>query len=405
MLFEIPKNMGISSSVNIEEQEEFLNAVNSGNLEAVQQYIDRYQDLDYVGIDGNNALVIAVKNRDIDMVKLLVLAKDGSGTGIDVNKPNEDGETAYYTAVVESEIDIAEFLRLKGARINDNNESGSTPLNHAIKEGNIPLVRYLIHSGVNVLKKDSITGESSLYVAAKYGYVEIGEALLLSGVGPENSEDVLSDIQNLLNDSENLDTMTPLLKACKNRHVMMVKMLIAFGASPNKPEEFGNTPLHILASDMESDEEYINRVQHKQKLTREQMLTKSIEKLKIAIFLIDHSADVNLRNAAGSSPLDISLELHKGNFIKMFIENDAYIRNIKNEQIQQQINRGWTPKLNALYPIATRLMVAKTLKMLGETSLESNKNSERASDVITIINGILAEKREYNTTRPVTYVY
>ena len=92
---------------------------------------------------------------------------------------------------------------------------------------------------------------------------------------------------------KNKNNWTPLHFAVIFGTPKMIEMLIKNGAHVNdQGNDDGNTPLHVIAADGDSDEHYAS-----------------------AKLLIDNGADVNLKNAEDKTPLELATyEKSKDNF-------------------------------------------------------------------------------------------
>lgn len=141
----------------------------------------------------------------------------------DIKTDNEFGKTV---------LKIAEFLIENGADISARTEIGSLPIHIASVGscGNDELIRLLIMKGsrLTVDVKDNY-GNTPLHYAARSGWTEIINELLLSG----------SDINSLNEDAEN-----PLHVAVKDGQREAIKLLIEKGAKVNIVDIKGNSPLH-----------------------------------------------------------------------------------------------------------------------------------------------------------------
>ncbi len=86
--------------------DEFLEAVEMGRINKVQQYINSGGDLNIRGDNGITALMIACDRGHIEIVKLLIAA------GADVNAKDDEGFTAFCLADKE----IQKLLKAAGAK-------------------------------------------------------------------------------------------------------------------------------------------------------------------------------------------------------------------------------------------------------------------------------------------------
>lgn len=124
---------------------------------------------------GNSDLILAVENKQIENVKILLHYKT------DVNHSNKFGLTALMLAVWYGYAKIAKILIDYGADVNHSDENGKTALMLATgRRGSMMLVRLLLIAGANVNAFDK-NGNTALILAWKFGYTIIVKTLLRCG--------------------------------------------------------------------------------------------------------------------------------------------------------------------------------------------------------------------------------
>ena len=128
------------------------------------------------------SLYVAVKNRDVAMMRALIDSK------CDVNIKRRDGWTPFHLACEEGFTDGVKLMIDVGASVNSaaNIEQNSNvqPLHQAAQEGYVDIVRLLINAGANVNAVKSWRGESgitALHLAAEASHVDVVELLLERG--------------------------------------------------------------------------------------------------------------------------------------------------------------------------------------------------------------------------------
>ena len=67
--------------------------------------------------------------------------------GVDVNAPNEEGETPFSFACAYDHLEMAQLLHQRGADINRVDEGGGTPLDWAVCHASAPFREWLISVG------------------------------------------------------------------------------------------------------------------------------------------------------------------------------------------------------------------------------------------------------------------
>ncbi len=126
------------------------------------------------GAPAGMALIEAVQSDDLSAVAALLQKR------VDVNAREEDGGTALAWAAVRSNFEIAALLLKSGANPNLTNEQGIGPLYLAIANGSTPMVQLLLSKGAdpNVPREN---GETPLMNATRMGETDVVKLLLERG--------------------------------------------------------------------------------------------------------------------------------------------------------------------------------------------------------------------------------
>lgn len=85
-----------------------------GHSSEVNHLIEENDDINIK--DGKNALIMAAKQGDLEMVKLLVEKKK-----VNINETNKDGKTALMIANEQGHYDVVDYLIVKNVDINNKN--------------------------------------------------------------------------------------------------------------------------------------------------------------------------------------------------------------------------------------------------------------------------------------------
>lgn len=132
-----------------------------------------------------------------------------------------------HRAAVEGDVTIVRRLLSRGVDPNKRDESGSTAFMYACDQGHVDIAKMMIEYGARV-NDDSIT--SPLILATAKCHVDIVKLLLEHGATVDQR-----------------DSTTPLLIACEKDSDTCVNALLHAGANPNRIDELGNTGLHYAA--------------------------------------------------------------------------------------------------------------------------------------------------------------
>ena len=125
-------------------------------------------DLNQPNLNGETPLMIASLFGLLPQVKTLVDLKN-----VDVNKP---GWSALHYACTNGNLQVAEFLLDKGAKVNALSPSDTTPLMLAVRSGNIELTRLLLDRGSDISIRNH-QGYSAIDVADMFSQSEIRDGL------------------------------------------------------------------------------------------------------------------------------------------------------------------------------------------------------------------------------------
>ena len=202
----------------------------------------------------------------------------------DLNALDEAGRSPLHIACLYGHVDIAKYLRTKGAAINNDDDSGNTPLHYAAMNGHIQLVQFLLTRGAdkdiendenkapsfytkdnfvlswmfehgpNLELSESENGRTALIEAARRGDIDSLRCLL----------DIGANIHG-----HNSQGLTAIHEACEHGTVEAAQFLLSRGANINATKHDNWVPLSCAAHN--------NRI-------------KAVE------FLIDQGADMEIQN-------------------------------------------------------------------------------------------------------------
>ena len=268
-----------------------------------------YESLTASNIANDTAIVLAVKERHVGIVKILL------EHGADPN--SESGDTMndglLEIAVFWSNVEIAKLLLQHGA--DPNKKSGKyLLLGSAVRKGSMAMVKLLVKHGANINTPNGF-GSTALHVSAVDGglegvpnfldfifgkYTKIMRFLLDNGADPhvrnnlgetpllESAElGFQKGVELLLQHGAKVDTAdndgnTPLLAAAGNDGGLgVIKLLLKANADIDAVNEDGNTALHAAADFEEGSPKTIK-------------------------LLLANGADPNAVNKKGQTPLDLA---------------------------------------------------------------------------------------------------
>jgi ankyrin repeat protein len=237
------------------------------------------------GGGGLTALVLAAREGDLESANLLLDA------GADVNQVTEYGWTPLLTATNNRHYRLGSMLIDWGADVNIANKGGWTPLYLATDNRNIEGGDYPVPK-------------------ADMDHLEYITALLDHGANPNGRAR-----DNTL--SRTIFTMqwffesgaTPFVRASQSSDTALMKLLLAYGADPKIPTDYGDTALTTAAG--------IGWVEG---VTYEHSVKANVEAVKM---LLDLGLDPNAANADGRTPLMGAAMKGRNDVILLLVERGA----------------------------------------------------------------------------------
>lgn len=142
---------------------------------------------------GRTALIAAAANGHVPVVRQLINA------GANVNAQDDDRDTPLLIAGARGHAEVARILAAAGADLTARNRFGGTALIPAAHYGHVDTVRTLLQTSIDVNHVNDL------------GWTALLEAVVLGDGGPAHQE--------------------------------IVRLLLAHGAEPSKPDRDGVTPL------------------------------------------------------------------------------------------------------------------------------------------------------------------
>jgi len=207
--------------------------------------------------------------------------------GANLNVSAEDGVTPLQIAVNKGLNDIALWLLDNGANFNTSDQYGLSPLHYTDSP---EIIQRILDKGVSVDLKAHSTGYTALHYAAYHNQKDKTQLLLSHSADPRGHGNAG-------------ETPLHLLMALKHQDVAeCATILLKAGADINGRDGQGNTPLH-WALGIHSQDNWMDRGN-----------PKGIE------FLLDHDADVRLKNCTGLTPVTLALRHFDADYRQPFQE-------------------------------------------------------------------------------------
>lgn len=210
-------------------------AARAGNLEAVWEIIHQSSEEELIELlskqnsAGETALYVAVEYGYVELVKELIKYYDLVAAGIKAR----NGFDALHIAAKQGDLDIVKVLMEAHSELSmtvDN--ANTTALHTAATQGHIEVVNYLLELESSLAAIGRSNGKTALHSAARNGHVQVVKALLSKepGIAPRNDK----------------KGQTALHMAVKGQNLEVVEELIKADPSLiNMVDNKGNTALHI----------------------------------------------------------------------------------------------------------------------------------------------------------------
>ncbi|KIE05124.1 hypothetical protein NF27_EY02200 [Candidatus Jidaibacter acanthamoeba] len=140
----------------------FIDAANQ-NSEKVKELITRGQDINATDSEGNTALMYAVEEGILEVVRLEV--------------KNVENKTALIHFAKQKALKIIECLVDNGADINKKNNRGMTPLMYAVRGAHLEIVKCLLDKGADVNLQDNKGNTALMQVGISKASPQDGELI------------------------------------------------------------------------------------------------------------------------------------------------------------------------------------------------------------------------------------
>lgn len=205
------KDYEIDVNVGENGKTPFNIAVAYDQIEIVKLMIKLFQpNPNILHADKYSAISLAVKNRDLEMIDLLLKLKNPK---IDINLTSKDKANALETAVNMGELKITKILIKAGAKINFINQDGETPLHVAAAGNHLDILKMLLKRKAN-MNVVSANGNTPLLLGIKNKHLDVVKTIL------ENKRHKIDPTVGIDN------SVSPLCKAAEVGDIEILKLLL-----------------------------------------------------------------------------------------------------------------------------------------------------------------------------------
>ena len=224
-----------------------IDAVRSGDGDAVRALLDGGADAGAAELDGSTALLWASHRDDLDSARLLI------GAGADASAGNDLGATPLWAASQNGSAAMVRVLLDAGADPNRGLLSGETPVMVAARAGSAAVVRLLGAAGADLDRQGS-RGQTALMWAAAQRHPAAVEALLAAGADLRVRSDVWTQVMAVPPHSRpeyNREIPhggnTALLFAVRAGDLPSARVLVAAGADVDDADAWGVSAVTLAA--------------------------------------------------------------------------------------------------------------------------------------------------------------
>jgi ankyrin repeat protein len=260
-----------------------IDAVKSGNRDAVQALLKNRALVNTPEPDGTTPLQWAVRADDLPMVKSLLRA------GANPKAPNRYGITPLELAATNGNAAMIDALLKAGADATATKPGGQTILMTAARTGNPDVIRILLeHDATDVNAREASYGETALMWAASENHPAAAKLLIEHGADVNARSNEL----NYAKDRFGLEgvitilphgSWTPLMYAARQGSLGAARVLAETGAGLNLIDPDGTTALVLAIINSHYD---------------------------TAALLLTKGADPNLTDSTGMSPLYAAVDMN-----------------------------------------------------------------------------------------------
>lgn len=151
-----------------------IQAARLGYQETVNALLQKPDEvlINHADRHGLTALGYAIDRKDPQVVSTLL-----GINGIDIEQPDNAGNTPLLLAARRNSMPVLELLLDRNVNIQHANRRGETALHYAAQQGNLPMVKRLVKLGAN-LNAVNIDGATPLLLAAQGGHNKLADWMI-----------------------------------------------------------------------------------------------------------------------------------------------------------------------------------------------------------------------------------
>ena len=260
-----------------------VEAVKSGDLEAVRALVKQRVNVNTPEADGMTALHWAVRAHDAAAAQLLIRS------GANVKAANRYGITPLSLAATNGDAEMTDLLLKAGADPNVALGDGETIMMTAARTGNPAVIKMLLARGAVVDAKETQLGQTALMWAASENHAGAVKVLAEAGADVNMRSATLNfppfkwGVVGMVSTVLPKGSWTPLMYAARQNSIDAGRALVAAGADINAADPDGTSALTIAILNAHYD---------------------------MAIALLDLGADPNLVDLTGTGPLYAVIDMH-----------------------------------------------------------------------------------------------
>ena len=295
-----------------------LSAPYLNNVSEMDYFLSKGLELSSTDKEGNGIFNYAARNGNMELLQQLV------DRGVSYRQLNDEGGNAFIFAAQGSRghsnsVEVYEYLKELGLDPAIVTNSGNTPLHRIAFSADKDIVNFFLKSGAKADQEDS-EGNTPFLNAASRNSVEVVKLLA-------------EDVKDL--DQSNLEGQTPLMLAVKHNQPAVVEYLLNAGAKTHINDSSGNTLAYYLftsgnkAEDLQKKKQLLQ--QYEVQLNSRQSngnnfyhIATEANDLELLQSLSSLEADINLKNDEGLTPLHIAaMKAENDHILKYLISRGA----------------------------------------------------------------------------------